>query len=104
MPSMSSLYAYLAPVMCSYENVRQHTNELPNKIRSLVDDCVRNGLIRGLHYTLKPLSQAEIEETTQALGYAFPARVPMVEIAFRNRKSFEVFRSSGLADELDEPI
>jgi len=99
---MSSLYAYLAPVMCSDENVRQHSDQLPNKIKGFVDDCVGNGLIRGLHYTLKPLTQAEIEEVTQA--HAYPARVPIAEIAFRNRKSFEVFRLSGLADELDEPI
>ncbi len=100
MPSMSNFYAYLAPVMGSDEDVRHHSVELPNKIEKFVIECAHVGLRRGQHFTIKPL---QTDEITQAHP-SYPTRVCLCEIQFRNRKLFEVFRSSGLADETDEPI
>ncbi len=102
MPSMSNLYAYLAPLTNCDEDVRRHCLDLANEIEELVGGCEGHGLRRGLHFTLKPLTQTEVDEVIQDRTY--PARVPLCEIRFRNRKCFEVFRASGLAEEIDEPI
>jgi hypothetical protein len=104
MPSMANFYAYLAPLMNSNEDVWGHFAELPDKIEKFADDSAGHGLKRGRHYCLKPLTRAEVEEIIEAEDHKYPARVPLCEIRFRNRKTFEAFRASGLADETDEPI
>lgn len=104
MPSMAHFYAYLAPPVISEEDVWRHFAELPNKIEGFVGDCAAYGLKRGEHFTLKPLSREEIEEIIEAEDHEYVARIPLCEVRFRNRRCFETFRASDLADQTDEQI
>jgi hypothetical protein len=104
MAKMADLYAYLAPLVISEEDVWHHFANLPNKIQMFVGDCAGYSLERGQHFTLKALSRDEVEEIIEAETHEYPARVPLCEIRFRSLKSFETFRASGLADETDGPI
>jgi len=105
MPKMSNKYfAYFAPFVNSDEEVWASTKRLTASIKTFQRQLEDIGLRRQIHYCLKRLSKAEILDIVDADGHAYPRMVPLCEIDFRNLKSFEVFRSSGLADEADTPF
>jgi len=104
MPSMSKYFCYFAPEVTSDEDVWKRRNNLAERIAAVQEQCAGIGLRRRTHYCVRLLSEAEISATLSAPDQTYPHRVVHFEINFRNRKSFEVFKLSGLADELDEPI
>jgi hypothetical protein len=105
MPSMSNRYfAYIAPVVESEADVRICLNSLSRSVAEFEDQCLHVGLTKRAHYSLKPLSHQEIRDILNDESHRFPRRFPICEINFRSRKCFELFRSSGIADEIAEPI
>ena len=100
MPSMS-YFAYFAPFVSSDEEVWEYQNSVDEKIREFVKDTLTVGLRRGFHYSLTPLSDADISDIIGAEDHRYPSMVPIVEIGFRNKNNLDRALSAGFVRDAD---
>jgi hypothetical protein len=96
-PSMpDNSFAYLAPLVSSDTEVWAHRKSLCEIIKQMVGDYAEIGLKRGMHYSLKPLSQADLTDIIEAESHFYPSKVPLIEIRFLSSKYMELAMSAGI--------
>ena len=94
-------HAFIAPMIESVDDLQEQLLALHSEIQTLQESWAEVGLVRGLHYTMTPLGQAEINDLHDTL----PARIPLCRIGFRNGRSFDIAKgaipgAAGPADRL----
>jgi hypothetical protein len=95
MPKMSDHYlAFIAPMIEAEDDLERWFALLPSEIYDLQESWTEAGLVRGLHYTVTPITQKAVDEIRSEDELSFPCRVSLCDIKFRNRRNFDVAREA----------
>jgi hypothetical protein len=92
-------HAFIAPMIESVDDLHEQFIALSSEIQILQESWAEAGLVRGLHYTMTPLGQAQVNDLHDTL----PARIPLCRIGFRNGRTFDVAKGAipGAAEPVD---
>jgi hypothetical protein len=93
MPSMSGRhYAFICSMIESVDDFQKQFMTLSSEIRNLEVSWAEAGLVRGLHYTMTPITRTEFEAICNNRDLRFPCRMPLCDIRFRNRQAFQAIK------------